>query len=120
MSISFHPVNIRLEFGFWSTGIFICLSAGSTLTILVWAINPWNVSKQFTQPARKTHESAVTEVWILGIRKQTQTRRILSLSVREKANGVNNSQKNFVLILGAFVLWDKASWAIMDYGHCAE
>ena len=82
--------------------------------------DPWNVSKQFTQPARKTHESAVTEVWILGIRKQTQTRRILSLSVREKANGVNNSQKNFVLILGAFVLWDEASWAIMDYGHCAE
>ena len=38
LSISFRPVNIRLEFGFWSTGIFICLSAGSTLTILVWAV----------------------------------------------------------------------------------
>ena len=84
------------------------------------ADDPWNVSKQFTHPARKTHESAVTEVWILGIRKQTQTRRILSLSVGEKANGVNSSQKNFVLILGAFVLRDEASWAIMDYGHCAE
>ena len=89
--------------------ILYIVGMGLTFTIIV---------KPFTQPTTKTHESAASDQYILGVRKQAQTGNILHKSVSLRETPMANS--NLQLIAETLALQSDARRVITDYKYCAK
>ena len=108
LSASFRPINSELEFGFWGTGIFICLSLGLAGRILFLDNKIWTIFNSLYSHKKDLLLQKCHQWWVHSWGSQgdpSQNPESGNCQQRARANSLSNSQRDFVPIPWVLALW---------------